>query len=464
MSPKKGAATRNVLSFDLTYFRNFSESTMEEKKLKSGKLSRAFQLGKTVTKMGVGLAKDKLSGQKNLTQTQIKAAKEMIQTMGELKGGLMKVGQMISVTGESVFPEEVTRLFATLQSSSSFMPESELLGVFETEFSKKPEEIFKSFERKPFAAASIGQVHKAVLPTGQSVAVKVQYPKIVNAIEGDLENLDRIEKLFDILGVPKPQMEGVLSELKRSLLEECDYIKEREAMKSIRADLEHHFPEIHIPEVFEEFCTSKILTTEFVSGDRFEKTLDYSQTQRDELGELLYQSYLYSLFDRRHLHTDPQNGNYLFTPEKVFLFDFGSTRAFSKEFVEDYALLQYAVERKDSALYRRVGGELGIIQPGDSDTFVYDHMMLVDKIYGPYLQEGKYFAKTPNPFGLVKEFVLNMNFKGRPTPREEFLLLDRANVGLFTKLQAWQSRVNWREGMLRYRQASLDAAMERYKI
>ena len=97
---------------------------MEEKKLKSGKLSRAFQLGKTVTKMGVGLAKDKLSGQKNLTQTQIKAAKEMIQTMGELKGGLMKVGQMISVTGESVFPEEVTRLFATLQSSSSFMPDS----------------------------------------------------------------------------------------------------------------------------------------------------------------------------------------------------------------------------------------------------------------------------------------------------------------------------------------------------
>lgn len=435
---------------------------MNEKKLKTGKLARAFSLGKSVAKIGMGVAKDKITNQNNFTQTQISAAKELIETMGELKGGLMKVGQMISVTGNTVLPEEVSSLFASLQTSSSFMPEEQMLSCFQASFGKAPEEIFTSFERKPFAAASIGQVHKAVIPTGKQVAVKVQYPDIENAIVDDLKNLDKLEALFDVLKIPKPQMDNVFKELKRSLVEECDYIREREAMESIRKDLDGMFPGVYIPKAYEEFSTKSILTTEFVTGDRFEDTLNYSQKERDELGEMMYQSFLYSLFHCRHLHTDPQNGNYLFERDRIYMFDFGSTRSFSQEFVEDYALLEYAVEKMDSALYREVGKSLRIILDDDSEDFVVEHMKLVEKIYGPFLHEGAYFAKTPNPFGLVKEFISNMNYNNRPSPKEEFILLDRANVGLFMKLQSWKSRIDWRAGMKKYRQDALDRAKLRY--
>lgn len=434
---------------------------MKEKKLKVSKFNRALHLGKSLTKLGAGVAKDKILGNSK-TISQLKAAKEIVETMGELKGGLMKMGQMLSLTGESVLPKEVTDLFASLQTSSSFMPYEQVCECFEREFNKKPEEIFKEFDRKPFAAASIGQVHSAILKSGEKVAVKVQYPDIETAILNDLNSIDKLEVLFDLFRVPRPQMDSALAELKRSLLAECDYDNELKAMNEIRSDLEGKFPFVHIPKAFEDYSTKRILCTEFVKGDSFEESLKYSQADRDKLGESLYESFLYSLFECKHLHTDPQNGNYLFTPEKIFLFDFGSTRNFSNKFVQDYALLQYSVEIKNLDLYREVGLSLSLLQENDSREFIRDHMSLVDNIYGPYLNEGTYFARGANPFGLVKEFLSNMDFKGRPTPMDEFLLLDRANVGLFMKLQSWESRVNWRKGMQKYRTTALEEAKKRY--
>ena len=441
---------------------------MKEKKLQADGFSRALKLGKTVAKVGFNLAKDKFQGRPSqgasFSPSQIKAATELIQTMGEMKGGLMKIGQMISITGDLVLPEEITRLFASLQKSSTYMPEADLLQCFEDEFGKKPEEIYAKFDRKPVAAASIGQVHLAELASGQRVAVKVQYPKIVKAIQSDLNQLDRLEKLFDILSIPKPQLDNVIAEVKRSLIDECDYQRERAAMDSIREGFQASFPGIYIPRAFAEYSTDKILTTEFVEGDSFEESTHYTQVQRDELGSLLYESFLFSLYGKRHLHTDPQNGNYLFRPGKIFMFDFGSTKEFSVEFVEDYAVLQYAVEIDDTNLYRRVGESLGLILPADQENFVRGHMDLVRKIYEPFLQEGKYFAQGVNPFGVVREFLSHMDYNGRPAPKEDFILLDRANVGLFSKLQGWKARVDWREGMRKHREHVLQQGLKRYAV
>ncbi|MFK8138747.1 MAG: ABC1 kinase family protein [Bdellovibrionales bacterium] len=412
--------------------------------------------------MGLGYAKDRLKSKETSLDFQLSAAKELIETMGELKGGLMKVGQMVSITGDMVLPEEVTDLFKTLQSSTSYMPREELEKVFNKSFQQSPDDLFTKFDWTPIAAASIGQVHVAENEAGEKLAVKVQYPKIVDAISGDLENLDKIEKLFDVFNIPKPQMDVVLEEIKRSLIEECDYIREAKAMQDISSDLRGKFDGIKIPKVYPEFSSNEVLTTEFVSGDRFEETLNYKQKDKDFLGQLLYESYLHSLFVNRHLHTDPQNGNYLFNNDRIFLFDFGSTKYFSEEFVQNYAILQYAVEIRSVELYKKVGMELGIIQESDEYSFIESHLMMVDKIYRPFLKEGAYFAEVPNPIGLVKEFVTNMDFKGRPSPKEDFLLLDRANVGLFTKLQAWKSRVNWREAMLRYREPALKEGLKRF--
>lgn len=441
---------------------------MKEKKLKSDGLSRAFKLGKTVAKVGFNLAKDRIQNPKgeklSVSPSQIKAAKEMIQTMGEMKGGLMKIGQMLSISGDLVLPKEITQLFTSLQKSSSYMPEEDLIKCFEREFGKLPEEVFTSFDRKPIAAASIGQVHIAELASGKKVAVKVQYPKIVSAIKSDLNQVDRIEKLFDIFGIPKPQLDNVLNEVKRSLIDECDYTLELQNMNSIREDLNSYFNGIYIPKAYPEYSTKHIITTECVEGDSFEESQNYSQSQRDELGTMLYESFLFSLFEKRHLHTDPQNGNYMFQPQKIFIFDFGSTKQFTEEFVQDYAVLQYAVEIDNSNLYRQVGKNLGLILDEDSEEFVLGHMNLVKQIYGPFMKEGTYFAQGANPFGVVKEFISNMEYNGRPSPNQDFVLLDRANVGIFSKLQAWKSRVNWREGMKKFRAKALEKGLDRYQI
>ena len=168
------------------------------KKFKSSQLGRLTKLGKSIVVATGHLAIDAV---KNKTQEiisqndkaseltrKISATKEIVQSMGELKGALMKLGQMISITEDLVLPPEISALFRELQKSSPPMSQNDLNSVFLKGFGKLPNEMFKSFDMLPMAAASIGQVHKAQTFEGQDVAVKVQYPKIVEAIKNDFKN------------------------------------------------------------------------------------------------------------------------------------------------------------------------------------------------------------------------------------------------------------------------------------
>ncbi|MBC7427321.1 MAG: AarF/ABC1/UbiB kinase family protein [Bacteriovorax sp.] len=441
---------------------------------KSSKLSRFLSVGSSLTKATAQLAVDaaKTKAQIYLDKNpeikdmglKIKASKEIIQTMGELKGAMMKLGQMISISEDIFLPKEISELFRDLQKNSPSMPDGEVRRMIQESFKKAPEELFLEFDIKPVAAASIGQVHKAKLHTGEIVAVKIQYPKIVDAIKYDFQNLHKIDRLVHLLYPNKPNIDGVIAELKTSLLEECSYLHEMEQIQFFKDTYKDLFPMIHIPAVHPEFCTEQILTMEWVEGDSYEETLQYTDEQKNFLGTSLYESYLFSFFELNRLHTDPQYGNYLFGHNKIIMLDFGSTREFDRDFVVDYAGLLMSLEEKRVDIYSTISKKLQLFKEDDEDELIIRHFNMIHDLYIPYTVDGIHTIAEVNPFHLFKDFIKDLNFKGRKSPRQEFLLLDRSTFGLYTKLKGWKSQINWVEGRNKFRNSIENEVKFKYQF
>jgi aarF domain-containing kinase len=441
---------------------------------KSSKLSRFLSVGTSLTKATAQLAVDaaKTKAQSYLDKNpeikdmglKIKASKEIIQTMGELKGAMMKLGQMISISEDMFLPKEISDLFRDLQKNSPSMPDDEVRRMIMESFNKLPTELFAEFDIKPIAAASIGQVHKAVLHSGEVVAVKIQYPKIVNAIKYDFQNLHKIDRLVHLLYPNKPNLDGMIAELKTSLLEECNYLHEMEQIQYFKAQYKDKFPMIYIPKVYPEFCTQQILTMEWLEGDSFEESLHYTEEEKNFLGTSLYESYLFSLFELNRLHTDPQNGNYLFKPDKIIMLDFGSTREFDRDFVVDYAGLMMSMEENRLDIYAELAKKLQLFKEADDDQLIARHFNMIRNLYLPYVKVGVHPITDINPFHLFKDFIKDLDFKGRKSPRQEFLLLDRSTFGLYTKLKGWRSQINWLEGRNKFRNSIENEVKFKYQF
>ncbi len=423
------------------------------KKFVSNKIGRFSKLGKSLVKATGHLALekvsesfDKLNDRKEKIEEighKAKAAREIIRSMGELKGALMKMGQMISITEDLVLPPEIALLFSELQKNAPAMRDEDLDKVFLEGLGKRAEEIFAQFDRKPMAAASIGQVHRGTLKSGEQVAIKVQYPKIVDAIKNDFDNLDNLKKLISILFPKAPNIDSYILELKRSLLEECDYKKEMEHLQFFKEKCAARFKSIRIPDVYSEYSCENILTMELVSGDDYHQTKSYTQEDRDFLGQLTYDFHNFCFYELQCIHTDPQYGNFMFSPQSITLLDFGSIRRFDHDFVSLYKDLLTSTENRDLELYRRVLLDFGFFDEDDDISLFKRHMEMIADLYEPYNRPGKYGVPKVNPFEQVKAFADFIDLKGRRTPREEFLLLDRAHLGMYTKIKGWESKIDW---------------------
>jgi predicted unusual protein kinase regulating ubiquinone biosynthesis (AarF/ABC1/UbiB family) len=441
---------------------------------KSSKLSRFLSVGTSLTKASAQLALDvaKNKAQDYLDKNpevrdmglKIKASKEIIQTMGELKGAMMKLGQMISISEDLILPKEITELFRDLQKNSPSMPSEDVRRMIIENFKKTPEELFLEFDIKPVAAASIGQVHRARLHSGELVAIKIQYPKIVNAIKYDFQNLHKIDRLIHLLYANKPNVDNMIAELKTSLMEECDYLHEMEQLQYFKAAYKDKFPMIVVPHVYPEFCTEQILTMEWVEGDSFEESLRYSDEEKNFLGQSLYESFLYSLFELHRLHTDPQNGNYLFKRDKIIMLDFGSTRTFDHDFVVDYVGLLMSLEENRPDIYSMIAKKLHMFKEEEEEDILSRHFTMIQNLYHPYTVTGTHPISEINPFHLFKDFIKDINFKGRKSPRQEFLMLDRSTFGLYAKLKAWKAQINWVDGRNKFRNSIENEVKFKYQF
>lgn len=258
-----------------------------------------------------------------------KAGAALLKTLGEMKGLPMKVGQMVSYI-EGIAPpgydEKVKRALRRLQEKAPALSPEASEQVVMREFGMPPQQLFATWQRLPFAAASIGQVHRATTHGGEQVAVKVQYPGIDKAVENDLKSLAMLEKFLSPIARPY-QSKETLEEVSSVFMAELDYVREAqytELFRRIHADSPHMI----IPSVHHALSTRRVLTNSLLLGQGYEAFRKHaSQTQRNEAGLTIWSFMMRSLFEYGVLYADPHPGNYrFFDGPNVGFIDYGCVR------------------------------------------------------------------------------------------------------------------------------------------
>jgi predicted unusual protein kinase regulating ubiquinone biosynthesis (AarF/ABC1/UbiB family) len=275
-------------------------------------------------------------------------ARRVADTLAELRGAAMKVGQLLSMDAGDILPVELAALLARLRADACPMPMSEVVGVLEGSLGEGWEKGFSRFSFTPMAAASIGQVHAAVTLGGRRLALKIQYPGIRESIDSDVDNVARLLSMARL--VPDGlDLLPLLEEAKRQLHEEADYLREATHLKRFAALLADD-PRFLVPGVDQCYTRSDILAMDFVEGEPIESLASAPQATRDRAVGLLLELLFRELFEFRLVQTDPNFANFLFDAEtgQLGLLDFGATRFYSDTVVEAYRALLGAALRGNS--------------------------------------------------------------------------------------------------------------------
>ena len=275
---------------------------------------------------------------------------QIADTLGEMKGAVMKVGQIASQY-KDIFPPEVAKAISKLQRQAPAMPFAEIKAQVEQELGKPLAQIFKSFEEQPFAAASIGQVHKAVLPNGQQVVVKVQYPGVEEACDSDLKQVRLALRLMGVLKIDRKLQDKLFREIQDSLDNELNYEIEAQNLDVARAFHSVLDDKIIIPQVYKDYSSRHILTLSLELGDSIETASTWSQETRNALGRRLFRAIGREIFFLKRFHCDPHPGNFAFREDgSVIVYDYGGVKTLSPEIVSHFKQLINAARKHDIPL------------------------------------------------------------------------------------------------------------------
>lgn len=253
---------------------------------------------------------------------------QIAETLGEMKGAVMKVGQIASQYKE-VFPPEVASALEKLQNNAPPMPYSQIKSQVERELGQPIDEAYLEFEEQPFAAASIGQVHKAVLPSGQAVVVKVQYPDVDKNCDSDLKQVKMALKMTGVLNMSRELQDQIFAEIRDSLKDELDYLKEAQNL-AIFGAFHADDPGLIIPKVIKSHSTKRILTLTEELGEPLSVAATWDNEIKQKIATRLFHFSAGQLFELYRMHCDPHPGNFAFRPDgSVIAYDFGGIRTYS---------------------------------------------------------------------------------------------------------------------------------------
>jgi predicted unusual protein kinase regulating ubiquinone biosynthesis (AarF/ABC1/UbiB family) len=362
------------------------DSTAEAKKLPTGRVARTARVGGLVTGQGVRWAGMRAA---NRVRTPERAAaaenertaalvSELVEQLGRMRGAAMKVGQVISMVEFDGLAEEqqdeLQRKLATLRDGIPPVPFGRLEKLMRKELGAPLARVFSDFDERAFAAASIGQVHRARTLEGDEVVVKVQYPGVAEAVETDLRNAMLLLPLVKRLA-PGLDAKALATELRERISEELDYELEAQNQRRIERLMRGH-PFMVVPRVYTDLSTRRLLVSEYIEGERFEAVRRADETERDRYGEIVFR-FFFGVLYREHIALgDPHPGNYLLRPDCTVAFlDFGLLR--------DIDPARVATERAIARAVRgRQAGDLkaGLIAggylPGDRADAVDDDFAL----------------------------------------------------------------------------------------
>jgi predicted unusual protein kinase regulating ubiquinone biosynthesis (AarF/ABC1/UbiB family) len=373
----------------------------------------------------------------------LRSAEDVAEELGAMKGAMMKLGQMASYLDEGV-PESFRATMARLRRDAPPMSVDLAASMVAAELGGTPERVFARWDPLPFAAASIGQVHRAITRDGRAVAVKVQYPGIAQSIEADVRNVTLLRRVA-AMAFPGLDTRTFVDELRERLREEVDYCLEADHQELFAGYYEGH-PVIHVPRVVRELSTKRVLTSELVSGARFEEVLGWDQRERDLAAETIHRFVFRGLYRLRAFNGDPHPGNYLFHGRgRVSFLDYGLTSRFT---AEDLAPLEdaarcIAVER-DATGFRAALERAGFLQPGAPvDTeMVVDHLGV---FYSTALRDAPLTITPAFASALVRRYFDTRSPLAPYTniPRT-YVVLQRINLGLYGVLGSLNATANWR--------------------
>jgi predicted unusual protein kinase regulating ubiquinone biosynthesis (AarF/ABC1/UbiB family) len=346
----------------------------EDSKIPKGRLRRSAKLGSIVGMQGAryagtkatNVARSEDGARERLEQRHIETAMKMVGALGQMKGAAMKLGQFASFIDTEFIPDEYREIYqeqlAKLRTEAPAMPWEKVERVLEEEYDGEPlSEMFAEFEHEAFAAASIGQVHRAELLDGRAVAVKIQYPGIAEALDADLRNAGTIVRLARALA-PGLDAKEIANELRERVMEELDYEYEAQNQRSFARAYRGH-PFVYVPEVVTRLSRRRVLVTELVEGIGFEQVKELPHEERSRFGEIVFRGSFGSIYHLQHFNADPHPGNYILMEDgRVAFLDFGMTKKLDREQI---LLEQRAIDaafHEDPERLRQAFHDLGFVK------------------------------------------------------------------------------------------------------
>ncbi|HEY7475796.1 MAG TPA: AarF/ABC1/UbiB kinase family protein [Vicinamibacterales bacterium] len=380
-----------------------------------------------------------------LRATHGRAARRVRDEMMSLRGPAMKLGQALSLhTG--VLPEEAIAELAKLQREAPGMHPSLMRAQFTSSLGCDPEEAFKEFDPEPFAAASLGQVHRAVTKAGERVAVKIQYPGIQQAIENDFAWFRAVSKPAQVTGhVPKP----MIDELEAQIVAETDYGREAGNIEFFEKGLTP-LPFVTVPRVFRKLSSGQVLTMSLIRGQHLDDFLARRPPQklRDLVGERLLELFYFQVLRLGAFHADPHAGNFLFDPDgAIGVIDFGCVKRMTPEFVANLSCLYLYRGARDSKdfqtlLDKRYAMFGATLRPAARRALSDFAEKFYRKVYPPEVEKDDQpfdFGASPVLQDYLRESNKLLYSKGALS---EHVFLARVEMGLYDTLHRLRARVH----------------------
>ncbi len=456
-----------------------SKKPKEIQKIKSSVFSRSLSLAQFSLQAGAKFASHRLG---KIVNNQLENRERWLKfitqqanlfstEVGQLKGSLMKAGQMLSVYGEHLFPPEVNQFLKTLQNQSAPVSWTAMEKIIKKEFSADLQAELE-IDSTPLASASMGQVHKATIKsTGEVLALKIQYPNVDKAIDSDLRAIKSFLNLLKVL--PKEiNTEPIFAEIREMLVQETNYEQEALLTATYGKYLKND-PRFIVPKVYSRYSTNRILATEFIESVPWEddKVRALSQENRNQLARNILELYFQEIFQWGFVQTDPHAGNYRIqiteNKIKIVLLDFGATKKYSEDFLGKYRNMISASVSGNQKTFFAAARKLEFLRsPKDDEKleklFEEFCFMIVEPFVlpgdprnsrGAVQADGSYDWKNTDlpkrtsdkAWEIIKAFAFR-------TPPREILFLDRKTGGIFILISLLNAKINGREILDKYLQ------------
>jgi predicted unusual protein kinase regulating ubiquinone biosynthesis (AarF/ABC1/UbiB family) len=386
----------------------------------------------------------------------IRTAEDVAAVLGNMKGAIMKAGQMISFIAEGLPPEAQAAL-ATLQADVPPMAPSLAESVVRAELGGDPDRLFLDWNPLPVAAASIGQVHRAVMPDGRVVAVKVQYPGVDKAIKSDLDNAEMLYGLFASFALKNMDVKGLVDELRARMSDELDYRLEARCQHEFALRYLDH-PFIRVPDVVPERSARRVITSEWAGGIGWAELLATATPDaKQQAAEILFRFAEGSIWHHGVFNGDPHPGNYRFLADGTVTFlDFGLVKRWSPGELESLSPILDAVLRGDPDGTERALVDAGFLPPrhGLTAAHIFDY---VSTPYVPFQTDD--FTYTPEHVTTTIQTMIDLNGEFGDVIRRlnmppSYVILDRVVWGMSALLGRLGARGNFKALLAEYRKGA----------